>query len=134
MKWNVTPSSPLPIYQQLSQQIREAVAQGRLQPDEQLPSVRDLSKLLVVNPNTIARTYTELEREGVLYTRQGLGVFVSRPVVEQSKSVRTKKLQESLDVWLTSAVYLGFRAEEVEELLSQRLGLFQWDLTQRGKK
>lgn len=134
MKWNITPSSSLPIYRQLSQQIREAVAQGRLLPDEQLPSVRDLSRLLVVNPNTIARVYTELEREGVLYTRQGLGVFVARPSVEQSKAVRQRKLEESLDAWLTSAVYLGFQAEEVLKLVSRRVQLYEWNLVQKRKK
>ena len=134
MNWNVNPANPQPIYQQLSQQIRLAVAQGRLLPDEQLPSVRELSKLLVVNPNTIARTYTELERERVLYTRQGLGVFVAWPTIEQHKASRVKKLEEALESLITDAVFLGFRAEEVQDLVAKKIRAYQWNLTQKGPK
>ncbi|MCG6154478.1 GntR family transcriptional regulator [Rubinisphaera margarita] len=133
MNFSVNPSSSDPIYRQLSQQIREAIAQGRLTPEEQLPSVRELSKSLVVNPNTIARVYTELEREGVLVTRQGLGVFVAQPRIELTREIRKQKLQESLDTWLTSAVYLGFSAEDVLSLVQERVSKYQWDLV-KGKK
>ncbi len=133
MNFSVNPSSSDPIYRQLSQQIREAIAQGRLVPEEQLPSVRELSKSLVVNPNTIARVYTELEREGILVTRQGLGVFVAQPRIELTREIRKQKLQESLDTWLTSAVYLGFSAEDVLSLVQERVSKYQWDLV-KGKK
>ena len=66
MEFKIEPTSRQAIYRQLSEQIREAIATGRLAEDEKLPSVRELSRTLVVNPNTIARVYTELEREGVL--------------------------------------------------------------------
>ena len=77
MEFSINPSSRLPICRQLSEQIREAVARGRLQPDERLPSVRELSRSLVVNPNTVARVYGELEHEGILTTRPGLGDMTS---------------------------------------------------------
>src|SRR5262245_50567833 len=60
-----------PIYLQIVQQVREQIARGELRPEERLPSVRQLSQDLVVNPNTIARAYTELEREGTLVSRAG---------------------------------------------------------------
>ena len=60
MEFSINTSSRLPICRQLSEQVREAVARGRLQPDERLPSVRELSRSLVVNPNTVARVYGEL--------------------------------------------------------------------------
>ena len=60
MKLHVNTSSRLPIYQQLGGQIREAIARGELKPEDKLPSVRELSRELVVNPNTVARTYLEL--------------------------------------------------------------------------
>ena len=69
MEFRIEPVSRTPIYRQLVAQIREAVARGRLKPEERLPSVRDLSRQLVINPNTVARVYTELEREGILNTR-----------------------------------------------------------------
>src|SRR6516164_10463367 len=82
MEFQIDPTSRLPIYRQLTRQLREAVARGRVRPDERLPSVRDLSRTLVINPNTVARVYTELEREGVINTRPGLGVFVAHPRAE----------------------------------------------------
>jgi len=126
MEFSVDPSSRLPIYRQLGGQIREAVARGRLRPGEQLPSVRDLSRTLVVNPNTIARVYTELEREGVLHTRQGLGAFVAEPKAELTKRARKERLEELLDRFLTEAVYLGLSAEEVVAAVAERAGQFQW--------
>jgi len=66
MRFSCDSTSRAPIYRQLIEQVREAVARGRLAEGERLPSVRQLSKELVVNPNTIARAYTELEREGVI--------------------------------------------------------------------
>lgn len=126
MQFRIDPSSRLPIYRQLADQLREAVARGQLQPEERLPSVRELSRTLVVNPNTIARVYTELEREGILNTRQGLGVFVARPKAELLKKVRRERLQELLDRFLTEAVHLGFSAEEVVACVQERAERFQW--------
>lgn len=126
MEFRIDPTSRLPIYRQLGDQVREAVARGRLRPGEQLPSVRDLSRTLVVNPNTVARVYTELEREGVLHTRQGLGVFVAEPKAELTKRARQARLEELLDRLLTEAVYLGFSAEEVVTAVAERAGQFQW--------
>jgi GntR family transcriptional regulator len=122
----VNTSSREPIYRQLAAQVREAVARGRLQPGEKLPSVRELSRSLIVNPNTIARAYTELEREGVLNTRQGMGVFVAKPNCDLTKPARRKRLQELLDGFLTEAVYLGFPKQEVLEIVTQRAGQFEW--------
>jgi GntR family transcriptional regulator len=115
-----------PIYRQLARQIREGIATGKLAPDERLPSVRELSRTLVVNPNTIARVYTELEREGVLATRPGQGVYVARPKIELTKKARRERLQQSLDRFLTEAVHLAFTADEVTEMVRDRIGRFQW--------
>ncbi|HEX5445856.1 MAG TPA: GntR family transcriptional regulator [Pirellulales bacterium] len=126
MQFRIDPTSRSPIYRQLAEQIRAGVARGRLKPGEQLPSVRDLSRTLVVNPNTVARVYTELERDGVLHTRQGLGVFVAEPKAELTRRARKEKLAELLDRFLTEAVYLGFSADEVVATVSDRVGQFQW--------
>lgn len=109
MEFQIDPTCRLPIYRQLAQQLREAVARGRVQPEDRLPSVRDLSRLLVINPNTVARVYTELEREGILNTRPGLGVFVAQPKAELTRKVRKERLDELADHFLTEAVHLGFR-------------------------
>ena len=126
MQFQIDPSSRAPIYRQLTHQIREAVARGRLEADKRLPSVRELSRALVVNPNTIAKAYTELEREGILNTRPGLGVFVARPKAELTKRVRNQRLQALVDRLLTEAVHLGFSADEVVSLIAERIKEFQW--------
>ncbi len=126
MELRIDPSSRLPIYRQLTYQVREAVARGKLRPEDRLPSVRDLSRNLVVNPNTIARVYTELEREGLLNTRPGLGVFIARPRAELTRKVRKERLQQLLDGFLTEAVHLGFSSDEVVNLVSERAEQFQW--------
>jgi GntR family transcriptional regulator len=126
MDFRIDPTSRLPIYRQLTKQIREAVARGKLRAEERLPSVRDLSRELVVNPNTVARVYTELERDGVINTRPGLGVFVARPRAELTRKVRSGRLQQLADDFLTEAVHLGFSREEVVGLVSDRSQQFQW--------
>jgi GntR family transcriptional regulator len=105
-------------------QIREGAARGRLQPGERLPSVRQLSKELVVNPNTVARAYTELEREGVINTRPGLGVFVAAPQAELNSEARERRLGSLIDRLLTEAVHLGYSAEEVAAMVAVRMRQF----------
>ena len=121
MEFQCDPTSRVPIYRQLMDQVRQAVARGRLRPGTRLPSVRALSRELVVNPNTVARAYTELEREGVLNTRQGLGVFVAEPQADLSAAARRERLAEALDRFLTEAVHLGFSADEVMAAVDKRI-------------
>jgi GntR family transcriptional regulator len=123
---SINTSSRTPICRQLSDQIREAVARGKLRPDERLPSVRELSRSLVVNPNTVARVYSDLEREGVLTTRPGLGVFVAKPGSDLSLKVRRERLREAASRFLTEAVHLGFSADDVRKLLGECEKQFQW--------
>jgi GntR family transcriptional regulator len=126
MEFQCDPTSRVPIYRQLMDQIRQAIARGRLRPGSRLPSVRVLSRELVVNPNTVARSYTELEREGVLNTRQGLGVFVAEPQAELSTSARRERLFAALDRFLTEAVHLGFSADDVMAAVAKRIRSFQF--------
>ena len=126
MEFRIDPTSRLPIYRQLVQQFREGIARGKLPPDQRLPSVRELSRTLVVNPNTIARVYGDLEREGILNTRPGLGVFVARPRTDLTRKVRKERLREAIDRFLTDAVHLGFTADEVLGLVSEQAKQFQW--------
>ena len=126
MEFQCDPTSRVPIYRQLIEQIRQAVARGRLRPGSRLPSVRVMSRELVVNPNTVARAYTELEREGVLNTRQGLGVFVAEPQAELSGAARRERLSASLDRFLTEAVHLGYSADDVMSAVAKRIRGFQF--------
>lgn len=124
--FQIDSASRVPIYRQLAQQIREAVARGRLAADERLPSVRELSRTLVINPNTVARVYTELERDGILNTRPGLGVFVAQPRNDLTRRARRERLTTIADQLLTEAVHLGFSADEVLSLVVERKDKFQF--------
>lgn len=127
MTFYIDTASRLPIYQQLAQQIREGIARGELQSKEPLPSVRQLAGELVVNPNTVARAYTELEREGLLFSHPGRGIYVAEPRNDLTREARERRLTELLDRWLTEAVHLGFAADEVLQLVTQRVRQFRWN-------
>ncbi len=117
-------TSRVPIYRQLTEQVRAAVARGRIAPGERLPSVRQLSRELVVNPNTIARAYTELERDGVLITQPGRGVFIAELRSDLTKRARQRHLEEQLEQLIVEAVHLGFSAEEFLALTTKRMEQF----------
>ncbi len=124
MKFRCDTSSRTPIYRQLIDQVRRAVARGSVRPGERLPSVRQLSRELVVNPNTVARAYTELEREGTLVTQQGRGVFVAELRQDLTKKARRAQLAEKLDQLFVEAVHLGFTAEEVLAMVHDHVHQF----------
>jgi GntR family transcriptional regulator len=111
----LSPESRVPIYRQIQDQIRFGIASGFLMPGEQLPTVRALAVELAINPNTVIKAYTELEREGVLTTEQGSGTFVA-PEVERrplSEAERKAKLQSLCEEFLAQAARYGFAAEDV---------------------
>ncbi|HKG11699.1 MAG TPA: GntR family transcriptional regulator [Pyrinomonadaceae bacterium] len=112
---SIDASSDVPIFRQIVQQIKTAVAMGRLQPEEPLPSVRQLAVDLAVNPNTVARAYLDLEIEGVIYKRQGAGTFVATQGVRVSKNERRRVLCELIEKALVEGVNLGLDEEELRE-------------------
>ena len=127
MEFRIDPTSRLPIYRQIVEQVRQGFARGALRSEERLPSVRELSRQLVVNPNTVARAFSELERDGLLHTRQGLGVFIASLKVELTRKARKERLLEMIDPLLTEAVCLGFTAEDVLDSVMERAKRFQWE-------
>jgi GntR family transcriptional regulator len=106
--------SGVPIYRQIQDQVRYAIAAGLLLPGEQLPTVRGLAVDLEVNPNTVIKAYTELEREGILVSEQGSGTFVGpQPSLLLSEDERQGKLQGLCAEFLAQAARLGFSADDV---------------------
>ncbi|MGZ5433174.1 MAG: GntR family transcriptional regulator [Thermoanaerobaculia bacterium] len=89
MLFRCNPSLGVPIYLQLMEQVKHAIETGALQAGDQLPGIRPLAEELVMNPNTVAKAYRELEHEGVIELRHGSGAFVSR-------NARAKKLADTL--------------------------------------
>jgi GntR family transcriptional regulator len=108
----------VPIYRQIQDQIRYAVAAGLLHAGEQLPTVRALAVELSVNPNTVIKAYTELERAGVLATEQGSGTFVApQPPAAFPAHERRAKLAGICAEFLGQAARFGFSAEDVIEAI-----------------
>ena len=105
-----------PIYEQLTDNIRNLVLQGVLQPNEQLPSVRSLAVDLAINPNTIQKAYAELERQGITYSVPGRGSFVSDNVGELSR-VQREKAAESLQAAMSAACDAGITREEAQRFI-----------------
>ncbi|PYQ50934.1 MAG: GntR family transcriptional regulator [Acidobacteria bacterium] len=89
MLFKPNPSLGVPIYLQLMEQVKHAIETSALRPGDQLPGIRPLAEELVMNPNTVAKAYRELEREGVIELRQGAGAFVSQ-------NVRVRRWSETL--------------------------------------
>jgi len=110
-----------PIYAQLDRGLRAAIATGRLRPGDQLPTVRQLAVELQVNANTVARVYAELERDGVLETRRGVGSFVNATTgAARSAGEHTKRLRAFVTRVLADASAAGFSRDEVVSELDAR--------------
>ena len=117
----IDPKSGLPIYRQIMEQIRRAIAAGLLVPDDQLPSVRDLAAQLLVNPNTVARVYRDLERDGILETRRGQGTYVAKGIAAVADSERRRLLADKLRDAATDVHTFGLSDREALDLFSEIL-------------
>ncbi len=120
MQIHISPHDGVPIYQQIVNQVKYLTASGRLAAGEQLPPVRKLAEQVLVNPNTVARAYRELEQAGVLSTRRGAGVFVAEGVSPLSRREQNRILNERLDQLLAEARQMDVDIETLAKLLRQR--------------
>jgi GntR family transcriptional regulator len=123
MRLKLEPASPIPMYLQIVEQVRHRIAAGTLQADEELPSVRVLASEHLINPNTVARAYLELEREGLLSKRRGAGTYVSTGATELSATHRVRVVQELLDKAMAAAAEFGLPPQQVRELVEERLSV-----------
>jgi GntR family transcriptional regulator len=120
MQIHISPNDGVPIYLQIVNQVKYLVASGRLQPGEELTPIRVLADRLVVNPNTVARAYRELEVAGVVTKRRTAGTFVSEAGSPLARRERLKILTERVDALLAEARQLGVDLEELLGLVRQR--------------
>jgi GntR family transcriptional regulator len=123
MEFSVTisPGAGTPIFRQIVDQVRLAVVTGRLLPGAQLPSVRALAERLVVNPNTVAKAYGELSREGIIDGQHGRGVFIAPMRQVYTKAERTRRLEPFVEALANEGVALGFTPDELIDLLRRRI-------------
>ena len=112
----IDPRNKAPLYEQLSQQLRWQIAMGFLSPDEPLPSVRQLSTELGINPNTIQKAYRQMEQEGLIYSCPGRGSFVTPAVGEERRRQMDRQL-EAVRGEAEKARDMGISADRLRELI-----------------
>lgn len=120
MQIHVSSNDGLPIYLQIVNQVKYLVASGRLQAGEELPAIRVLAERLLVNPNTVARAYRELEQAGVVEKRRTAGTFVSDQGSPLARRERVKILTERIDALLAEGRQMDIGLEEIVKLVHQR--------------
>jgi len=112
----LSPLSRIPIYQQIIEQILAQIAAGILSPDTQMPGVRNLAKDLGINPNTVVKAYNELERDGFIFSKPGIGSFVSKSY--QNNTILIQVKMDELRKELTLLKRLGVKKSSFDDLLA----------------
>ncbi len=120
MRIHVSPNDGKPIYRQIVSQVKYLVAARRLRPGDELPPIRTLAEQLLINPNTVARAYRELEIAGMLTKRQGAGTYVADAGSPLADSERERILTERIDALLAEANQLDFPLERVIAFVRKR--------------
>ncbi len=121
MLFRVTHSSGLPLYLQLIDQVKHAIEMGALRPGERLPTIRKVAEDLVMNPNTVARAYRELEHAGIIEVKHGAGAFVAHTLPKPNRSFR--KAQTIVQNAVERLLALGLSDEEIRRLLENEIAL-----------
>ena len=119
LKFSLDATNGVPFYKQIILQVEMAIADERLDTGDQLPTVRGLAVDLQVNPNTVARAYSELEIRGIVTTQQGTGTFISDQKIEISDVERERILAEITRSFVSHAASYGFNLEEISSYLSE---------------
>ena len=117
LKFVLDPAGGVPFYRQIILQVEMAIADGRIRPGTQLPTVRGLAVDLQINPNTVARAYNELEIRGIVTTQQGTGTFISDQRIELTRDERDQILMRLVQSFLATASGYGFTIGEIIEFL-----------------
>jgi GntR family transcriptional regulator len=131
---SVTTGAGTPIYRQIVEQVRLAVATGALLPGQAMPSVRSLAERLLVNANTVVKAYAELVRDGVLESQQGMGFFVAEKRQIFSKAERLRRLRQAVDNFIHEAVFLDFSADEIRKAVEEKLTELDWQAKPIGER
>jgi len=125
MHLHVSTADGKPIYRQIIEQIKYLIASGRLQPGDELPPIRVLAEELIINPNTVARAYRELEVAGLLSKRQGAGTYVSGAGSPLARQERFRILSERADALVAEARQMKITLEELIDLIRKRAEAMQ---------
>lgn len=131
----INPSSGVPIYLQIINQIKYSIAAGALRPGDKIPAVRELAAQIRINPNTVAKAYRELQHEKIIVAKWGEGSFVSNHGAEDiAKKEKLRIVSEILDNVLVQAYHFNLNDTELKNLLNQRLELLKKRMQVKGKR
>ncbi len=117
MNINIQTKSSKPIYEQIEEQIRDAIVSGRLKQGEMLPSIRALAGELRISVITTKRAYADLEAEGMIFSAPGKGFFVDDPNIQYLSEKKTVGLEDKLAEWVKEAKLSGISGEEAKDML-----------------
>lgn len=117
--FNIDARSSTPIYEQIIEQIKENIMRGFLEPGEKLPSVREMSTLLTVNPNTVSKAYQELEREKAIETIRGRGTFVAQNYKPKKDEDKLQEVKDLLKKAVIESHYMGLGQKELAAILAE---------------
>ena len=131
---NLVTGSGTPIYRQIIEQVRLGTATGALVAGDAMPSVRTLAEQNLVNPNTVVKAYAELVREGVLESHHGKGFFVAEKRQVYSRAERLRRLRQAVEGFVHEAVFLDFTADEIRQILNQKLDDLDLEAKPVGEK
>lgn len=120
MQLHISANDGVPIYLQIVNQVKYLVASGRMSPGEELPPIRVLAERLLINPNTVARAYRELEQAGVVTKRRTAGTYVSDAGSPLARRERLKILTERVDALLAEARQMNVSVDDIVELIHER--------------
>lgn len=120
MQLHISSADGVPIYLQIVNQVKYLVASGRLAAGEEIPPIRSLAEQLLINPNTVARAYLELERMGLVTKRHGSGTYVAEAGPSLPRREKLKVLGRRVDALLAEAGQLGVAFEDLQELMAER--------------
>jgi GntR family transcriptional regulator len=120
MQIHISTADGVPIYQQIVNQVKYLVSSGRLVAGEELPAIRTLAEKLVINPNTVARAYRELEAAGIVEKRRTAGTYVSDQGSPLARRERLKILTERVDALLAEARQMDISFDEIVKLAERR--------------
>ena len=121
MHFRLNPTSGVPIYLQLMEQIKHGIETGALQPGDQLPGIRKLAETVVMNPNTVAKAFRELEHEGYIEVRHGAGAFISAKLNNREVHDRMEQARPLIEQAVAQATKLGLNDEEIRRLVEAEL-------------
>ncbi len=115
------PTSGVPIYVQIIEQIKHAIETGAVRPGDQLPGIRSLAETLVINPNTVAKVYRELEHEGVLDLRHGMGAYVTDKDHGMARTNKVQSVQPLVKQMVDKLRKQGLSEDEIKRLFEAEL-------------